>query len=461
MSKQDFMGVRNFSDVQKELLGLKKNLIYSSNTLLKVNNEINNILTSLIINLKDILGDQSEVSLWFYSVVPTKSNKPYIDWSSPLDNIGDIYYDQSTGKVYQYLNDNWLENKDNSLVQAMALTNSQLKKDDHERKVFFNTPITPYDSGDWWIQENGTLYICQLGKVSTLTYEENDWVPSNQYTTTIAIKDGNRTTVLEGTVTEISDNYVSVTDLATGGSTTIAGENITTGIIKSSNYIADSSGTLINLNTGAIDTKNFKVASNGVLKIDKLYTSQGTLSVLNFYSLGNLYGDSFLGYSKLGFNLSYDNNGNANGWEKDISLFNVIIPKDFTIEKIYLYLVHTPVTWNFTEEGTSTSTTQVGYARQLSLYKNVPTSFYGVDGSTKVYSNSTNSLVSEISNWNPNTSSITKQTFSIPKSYFEEGTNEFQLQSDYNMSTAYISRNGYMYSGGVCGIISIYGFYNY
>ena len=56
---------------------------------------------------------------------------------------------------------------------------------------------------------------------------------------------------------------VKFTDLSTSGSTTINGSNITTGIIKSSNYVSGTSGTSINLSTGAIDTKNFKVNSSG------------------------------------------------------------------------------------------------------------------------------------------------------------------------------------------------------
>lgn len=354
MSKQDFMGVRNFSDVQKELLGLKKNLIYSSNTLLKVNNEMNNILTSLIINLKDILGSQSEVSLWFYIGTPTTSTVPYKNWTTPADHYGDIYYDQSTGKVYQYDISGWTENQDNSLIQAMALTNSQLTSNDHERKVFFDTPITPYDSGDWWIQDNGILYICQLGKVSTLTYEETDWIPSNQYTTTVAIKDGNRTTVLEGTVTQITKDYVKFTDLSTGGSTTIAGENITTGVIKSSNYVANSTGTLINLNTGVIDTKNFKVDSDGNVNLYSLVTQKGV-----FNSIIETKSDSVFGPL---WNM-----------ENEITIspklfMDINIPDKFIINSAKIILCATPVYWD--------NMSLYGITPKIFVYKHTNTPIY-------------------------------------------------------------------------------------
>lgn len=66
--------------------------------------------------------------------------------------------------------------------------------------------------------------------------------------------------------------YVTATDLSGSGTTTINGSNITTGNIKSSNYVANTSGTLINLSDGSIDTKNFKVSSTGAIT-----SSNGTI----------------------------------------------------------------------------------------------------------------------------------------------------------------------------------------
>ena len=77
--------------------------------------------------------------------------------------------------------------------------------DDHERKVYLTQPTTPYSSGDWWIQEDGTLKICQLGKL-TGDYEENDFVVSTMYTSNIATKDNDTIQVISGQVTTIIDN---------------------------------------------------------------------------------------------------------------------------------------------------------------------------------------------------------------------------------------------------------------
>lgn len=57
--------------------------------------------------------------------------------------------------------------------------------------------------------------------------------------------------------------FLTASDVGTAGGTTINGSNITTGIIKSSNYASGSAGTAINMTDGTIDTKNFKIAQDG------------------------------------------------------------------------------------------------------------------------------------------------------------------------------------------------------
>ena len=52
-SKQDSNGVRTAQDLEKKydfasLLGLKKNVEYAQKSILQINNELNNILNSLI-----------------------------------------------------------------------------------------------------------------------------------------------------------------------------------------------------------------------------------------------------------------------------------------------------------------------------------------------------------------------------------------------------------------------------
>ncbi len=311
----------------EKILGLTRNIENATQGVVKLENELNNILTSIVINLSNVLDSQSEVSLWFYSDTPTLENEPYTLWNNPKDHIGDIYYNQSTGYVYQF-NETWERNTDANLVSAMALTNIEIDTTiDHERRVFFNTPKPPYSSGDWWIQNDGTLIICQLGKIEG-EYDENDFISSNKYSATVSGKVGNELTVLKGTVQEITEDYVKFTDLATGGSTTIAGENISTGSIQSNNYVQNASGTKIDLTNGSIDTKEFKVDKDGNVTVSSIFTRQGLMSNLTFQTAG------WIG-------VDYNSEGGMTVGNCGIE-FNFSLPQDFEVLSAYVTLYTYP-----------------------------------------------------------------------------------------------------------------------
>lgn len=357
MAIQDKTVVRSAADLEKKynfakLLGLTKNVESNEKSLIKVENELNNMLNSLIINLGDVLDSQSDISLWFYEGIPSKNNVPYIEWNNPSEHIGDLYYDQNSGYVYKYLSEGWIQQDDINLKNALALTNSDIDtQTDHERKVYFSQPTPPYSSGDWWILEDGTLKICQLGKDSTGEYELNDFVVSSQYTTVVATKQGDDIVVLKGTLTEITENYVKYTDLSTGGSTTIAGENITTGSIKSSNYVSNVSGTKINLVDGTVDTKNVKIDNDG-LKLSNGAKVVGNNGLKNtyLYEVKN---------ALCGFSYGYNGTDETN---HEKAIIKCIIPEGLEITKAKVIFFHTPISW----EG---NTDFWGWLRNCKLYK--------------------------------------------------------------------------------------------
>lgn len=464
-SKQDSNGVRTAQDLEKKydfssLLGLKKNVEYAQKSILQINNELNNILNSLILNLKDVLDSQSEVSLWFYSGIPTTGNEPYKSWTSKEEHYGDIYYDQATGYVYQYSEAGWERNKDTSLVQAMALTNTELSKNEHEKKVFFDIPTTPYSSGDWWIKEDGVLYICQLGKTAELNYEATDFVPSSQYSTTVAIQQGNKITVLQGTVQQITKDYVKFTDLSTGGSTTIAGENIKTGIITSVNYVSNSKGMKIDLNNGKIDTKNFKLDEYGnvsLLNGSKIITDDGLMTNLQY--LGSNMGYQGLIQFGLSVNLQDDK------FEKSQIIIYADIPDNFKVSKAYITIIHQPAFWN---------NSYWGFARNIGLYKATLNGKFEGDWESD-FQNITADTLTQITkifgssnSWTPSTpssssSSIQTNTTSDISSKISKGLNKFIIQttnnvptygSDYNTN----QKTAMTKSGRVMAILNVYGF---
>lgn len=332
------------------LLGLSKNVKMNEKSLTKVNNELANMLNTLIINLKDILDNQSDVSLWFYSGIPSTDNEPFISWDNPIEHYGDIYYDQKTGYVYQFFESGWNRNTDVTLIQAMALTNVELDTTtDHERKVYFTQPVPPYSSGDWWILEDGTLKTCQLGRTSG-AYDAEDFIIANKYVPTVASADGDIITIKHGQVIKMSDTFASFEDLATGGKTIINGANI---------------------KTGTINTDNVTIGNGNVLLDDEgLKLSNGAKVVGEYGMFTNLQFNCF-GISEVNFDTKSAGEYEMLGYmPEDISssdkyniYIDVVIPNNFTIISAYILLRHIPYLVEMKDK-----TIACGYARNIKCY---------------------------------------------------------------------------------------------
>lgn len=188
----------------------RKAIENNKKSLTKIDSEQNNILKSIIISIGDDLESQSDVSLWFFSGTPTLENVPYTDWEDKDEHLGDLYYDKATGFVYLFKKENneylWLRQEEHDLIQAMALTNSEIDTTDSVRKVFFTIPSVPYDNGDWYVKD-GDLYICQISKSAEELYDENDFIIAPKYTDdTKANEVAGNLTIVSGQVTTIIQN---------------------------------------------------------------------------------------------------------------------------------------------------------------------------------------------------------------------------------------------------------------
>ena len=366
MGLQDKSVVRSAAELEKKynltkLLGVASNVELNKESLVKIENELNNMLNSLIINLGDVLDSQSDISLWFYSGIPTTENEPYINWEDSTEHIGDLYYDKSTGYVYQYKEVDeiglWEINTNPDLIEAMAITNSETDTStDHERKVFFETPTIPYSNGDWWIKEDGSVFMCQITKTEG-EYEENDFVNSSNYTESIATKLGEEIKVLKGTITMISESYAKFTDLATGGSTIIAGENITTGNIKSANYVSGTSGMKIDLDNGILDSKNLKLSEDGTLDVGGyIKTEKGVIANLQFNS-----NQDFLGQTQVV--------GEGVGIDRGTLVIFANIPKNFEVISAKLTLKTFKTKNTYLDNTTGAEISNYGKVKNIRLYK--------------------------------------------------------------------------------------------
>ena len=432
MNKQDCVGINNWQEVERRLQAQSQVIGTGNNTIVKVNNTLNSFLNALVLNLKDIIEDQSEISLWFYDIdEPSTSTEPYISWTNPSEHIGDFMYSRTKGIVYQYTSSGWIKNTDATLLKAMALTDSELASNVHERKVFTTQPTPPYNSGDWWIKSDGSLFICQIGK--TDKYNENDFISSVNYAGAIAEKSGNVLEVLKGTVITTTDSAVIYLDKATGTTSQISGDSIRTGIIQSNNYVSNQVGMALNLNQGTIDTKNFKVDSSGNVNLYNgatVITDKGLMTNLQF----------------VGVNLNYNLNGLfGNYWDGNNSLssywiiINANIPANFIIQKAYIRIVEHPVYWN--------NLSSYGYVKQLAIYRMKSTDKLISNYQTE--DNILDSMSTQISNvfsgnnstWTPTTPSNSnygaqiKDTVDL-KSHINNNNCIFLLKSKYSTSVS-------------------------
>ena len=431
MPRNDSKTPRTVQDLMRRydfgaILGLKKNFEIQKKNLYKIENELNNMLNSFIINLSDVLENQSDVSLWFYDYLPTTSNEPYSNWVNKQEHDGDLFYDQSTGRVYQYkyTSDSWIENTDESLISAMATTNVGIDTTlDHERKIYFNQPTPPYESGDWWIKNDGTLFVCQLSK-TTGDYEDDDFINSANFVATVAVKNNNEITVLKGTVMKISESYVSVEDLATGGRTVIDGGNIKTGTIDANlvtiandNVILDEDG--IKLNNGA------KVIGTNGLMNTYLYEKIGFAGFVSDYTSGYL------------------------NFKKKSILIDFVIPDGLVVTKAVVRLIHNPVYWYWYNVDNGQSGYEWGYLRNVNLYKclNVTNKRLAADFGGQVYKDEDVSQYWEINNpFNgsdftadaPSESSHKSQTVVSKdiKTFLRTGLNQFKVETTQAIPTS-------------------------
>ncbi len=432
MNKQDCVGVNSWQEVERRLQAQNQIIGTGNNTIVRVNNSLNSFLNALVLNLKDILEDQSDISLWFFDIdKPTTLTEPYISWETPNEHIGDFFYSRTKGVVYKYTLNGWEKNTDATLLKAMALTNTELVSGDNERKVFTTTPTPPYESGDWWIKEDGSLYVCQIGRKDI--YSAQDFVTSVNYAGAVAEKTGNVLEVLKGTVITTTDNAVIYLDKATGTTSQISGDSIRTGIITSNNYSKNNLGMAINLNEGTIDTKNFKLDRNGNVNLYNgatVITDKGLMTNLQF----------------VGVNLNYNLNGLfGNYWDGNNSLssywiiINANIPANFIIQKAYIRIVEHPVYWN--------NLSSYGYVKQLAIYRMKSTDKLISNYQTE--DNILDSMSTQISNvfsgnnatWTPTTPSNSnygaqiKDTVDL-KSHINNNNCIFLLKSKYSTSVS-------------------------
>ena len=189
------------------------------------------------------------IDTWYGTGAPTLSNYPVSSWAvADYDShIGDIYYANSDGTCYRFKkesgNYSWVVVTDTLVTQALALARDAYDLADGKRTVYYGDP--PVSAT---LEEGDLKVVTVSGVTRTYVYDGTTWVNAADYDTTIA------TAVSTG----ISTYDAS---LATSGTTSIHGGNITTGTITA-NQIAANAITTDKLSAGAVTAA--KIATGAV-----------------------------------------------------------------------------------------------------------------------------------------------------------------------------------------------------
>lgn len=160
-----------------------------------------NAVETIIKKSETIIDLQNQIDgaieTWFYDGVPTLKNEPAIGWDTDMmkNHLGDLYYDNKTGKAYRFAKDGstykWIIITDTELTKALEDSSQALKDAKSKRRIFGSQPVPPYDVNDMWVNatypSDGSTYKNEILKCSTSKaegeeFDISDWKLASKYT---------------------------------------------------------------------------------------------------------------------------------------------------------------------------------------------------------------------------------------------------------------------------------------
>ncbi len=241
----------------------------------------------------------NRLSTWFFNGSPTLENEPFSTFSEEEkeSHIGDLYYDRETGEVFQLKKDEefkWEQIEDNNLIQSLALANSEADTSDNKRNIFYETPITPYEIGDIWL-DNTLIMRCRCAR-SEGEYNSADWIVQEKYSNELVL--GDTRAVLDQFILSVEKNYATKVQLETTKDSILASvEATTTEIIETANgkyEYYDEQIAAININVGEIDLGVQNLRTDMDSKIEDL-SSKFTLTAEEITGEVSKYEESITG----------------------------------------------------------------------------------------------------------------------------------------------------------------------
>nr|WP_256125440.1 hypothetical protein [Staphylococcus epidermidis] len=157
-------------------------------------NQFNEVIKNINTNITDIQKQvDGAIETFYYSGVPTLTNIPASYWTTASKreaHLGDLYLDTATGVAYRFLKKGttsptyyWSPISDQIITDALNRAKTAQDTADGKRRVFVNTPVPPYDTGDMWTQgASGDILVCKTPKAKGGIYSISDWVKASKYT---------------------------------------------------------------------------------------------------------------------------------------------------------------------------------------------------------------------------------------------------------------------------------------
>lgn len=150
-------------------------------------NYIQNVLPGELDSIRNQV-DGAMVS-HFEEYDPTRQNEPARTWianNAEAAHAEDTFTNITTGWSWRWQLSSgtyqWVKITDSATANALQKASDAKDTADGKRRVFVNTPYTPYDEGDLWVQgESGDIMRSKVDRPSG-SYVAADWVKASKYT---------------------------------------------------------------------------------------------------------------------------------------------------------------------------------------------------------------------------------------------------------------------------------------
>lgn len=122
---------------------------------------------------------------YFYAYDPDLTNVPASGWTDDEKekHLNDFFYNTDTKKIFRFTKKDasyfWEEFTDPDIENALEGASKAQDTADGKRRIFVNTPTTPYDAGDMWVTSmedgKGKIKICKISRDSG-SFNSSDWI---------------------------------------------------------------------------------------------------------------------------------------------------------------------------------------------------------------------------------------------------------------------------------------------